>query len=61
MNPQAAAVCEKCGAHFPVPEQDEAFRRAAEQRLLAEEAAVEMLRHRRLRGNGWGFWRRRGF
>lgn len=50
MNPWVAAVCESCGARFPVPGQDEAFRRAAEERLRQEEATLEHLRQRR---RGW--------
>lgn len=48
-----AAVCEICGARFPVPGQDEAFRRAAEERLRQEEASLNLLRQQRRRG-----WRR---
>jgi ribosomal protein L40E len=59
MNPWTAAVCESCGARFPIPEQDDAFLRASEERLRAEEAEINSLRARRLRG-GWGFrWRLR--
>ncbi len=59
MNPWTAAVCESCGARFPVPEQDDAFLRAAEERLRAEEAEIYSLRARRLRwGLGWR-WRSR--
>lgn len=53
LSPWVAAVCESCGARFPVPEQDEAFRRAAEERLRQEEASLDLLRQRRRRG-----WRR---
>ncbi len=53
LNPWVAAVCETCGARFPVPEQDEAFRRAAEERLRQEEASLDFWRQRRRRG-----WRR---
>lgn len=53
LNPWVAAVCETCGARFPVPEQDEAFRRAAEERLRQEEANLDFWRQRRRRG-----WRR---
>lgn len=53
LNPWVAVVCEGCGARFPVPEQDEAFRRAAEERLRQEEASLDLLRQRRRRG-----WRR---
>lgn len=47
LNPWVAAVCETCGARFPVPGQDEAFRRAAEERLRQEEADLEAWRQRR--------------
>ena len=58
MNPWTAAVCESCGARFPIPEQDDAFLRAAEERLRAEEAEINSLRARRLRWSGWGLgWR----
>lgn len=50
MNPWTVAVCESCGARFPVPGQDEAFRRAAEERLRQEEATLDILRQRR---RGW--------
>jgi ribosomal protein L40E len=53
LNPWTAAVCESCEARFPVPEQDEAFRRAAEERLRQDEAALDFWRQRRKRG-----WRR---
>ncbi|HLW01538.1 MAG TPA: zinc-ribbon domain-containing protein [Ktedonobacterales bacterium] len=53
LNPWTVAVCESCGAHFPVPEQDEAFRRAAEERLRQEEAALDRWRQRQRRP-----WRR---
>jgi ribosomal protein L40E len=49
LNPWTAAVCESCGARFPIPEQDEAFRRAAEERLRQEEAALDHWRQRRKR------------
>lgn len=49
LNPWVAAVCEACGARFPVPGQDEAFRRAAEERLRQEEADLEAWRQRRRR------------
>ena len=48
-----AAVCEHCGAHFPVPEQDEAFRRAAEERMRQDLESLNFLSQRRRRG-----WRR---
>jgi ribosomal protein L40E len=48
-----AAVCEHCGAHFPVPEQDEAFRRAAEERMRQDLESLNFLTQRRRRG-----WRR---
>lgn len=48
-----AAVCEHCGAHFPVPEQDEAFRRAAEERMRQDIESLNFLSQRRRRG-----WRR---
>lgn len=58
MNLWTAAVCESCGARFPVPEQDDAFLRASEERLRAEEAEIYSLRARRLRRSGWGLgWR----
>ena len=59
MNPSTNAVCQQCGAHFPIPEQDEALRRASEQRLLTEEAQLESLRERRWRKRFWlgGRWR----
>ena len=47
LNPWVAAVCESCGARFPIPEQDEAFRRAAEERLRQEEANLDQMRRRR--------------
>lgn len=53
LSPWVAVACESCGAHFPVPEQDAAFRRAAEERLRQEEASLDLLRQRRRRG-----WRR---
>jgi ribosomal protein L40E len=53
LNPWVAAVCETCGARFPVPGQDEAFRRAAEERLRQQEADLEILRRRR---RGWRRW-----
>jgi ribosomal protein L40E len=53
LNPWVAAVCEACGARFPVPEQDAAFRRAAEERLRQEEADLEAWRQQRRRS-----WRR---
>ncbi len=57
MSPWTAAVCESCGARFPSPEQDAAFLRASEERLRAEEAAVDLMRAQRLR-RGWNFrWR----
>ncbi len=49
LNPWVAAVCESCGARFPVPEQDEAFRRAAEERLRQEEASLERWKQRKRR------------
>lgn len=55
VNPWTAAVCETCGARFPSPEQDAAFLRASEERLRAEEAAIDSLRVRRLRRNNWAF------
>jgi len=51
LNPWAAAACQHCGAHFPIPEQDEAFRRAAEERMRQD---VESL-------NFWSLHRRRGW
>ncbi len=53
LNPWAAAVCEHCGAHFPVPEQDEAFRRAAEERMRQDMESLNFWSQRRRRG-----WRR---
>ncbi len=53
LNPWVAAVCETCGARFPIPEQDEAFRRAAEERLRQDEESLKFWRERRKRG-----WRR---
>jgi hypothetical protein len=58
INPQDVAVCEACGARFPVPEQDEALRRFSEQRVQAEESSVEQMRQRRMRRLGWGIFRR---
>jgi ribosomal protein L40E len=49
MNPWTVAVCESCGARFPIPEQDEAFRRAAEERLRQEEANLDRWRQRKRR------------
>lgn len=50
LNPWAAVACEVCGAHFPVPEQDEAFRRAAEERIRQDEESLNFWRQRR---RGW--------
>ena len=58
MSSWVAEHCDHCGAHFPVPEQDEAFRRSAEDRLRSEEAQLDYLRERRYR-NGWNLFRRR--
>jgi len=52
LNLWVAAVCEVCGARFPVPEQDEAFRLAAEERIRQDEASLEFWRQRRQR-RGW--------
>jgi ribosomal protein L40E len=54
MNPWVAAVCESCEARFPVPGQDEAFLRAAEERLRQQEASLERLRQQRRRP--WRRW-----
>ncbi len=53
LNQWAAVVCEHCGAHFPVPEQDEAFRRAAEERMRQDLESLNFWIMRRRRG-----WRR---
>src|SRR5262249_61196284 len=55
MNPWTVGACETCGARFPTPEQDEAFRRASEQRLQDDESALELLRLRRVRRDASGF------
>lgn len=54
LNPWVVAVCETCGARFPVPGQDEAFLRAAEERLRQQEASLEHLRQQRRRP--WRRW-----
>jgi ribosomal protein L40E len=53
LNPWIAAVCVSCEARFPVPGQDEAFLRAAEERLRQEEANLDALRQRRRRSWRW--------
>lgn len=53
LSPWAAVVCEVCGARFPVPEQDAAFKRAADERIRQEEESLDFWRQRRRRG-----WRR---
>jgi ribosomal protein L40E len=53
LNSWVAVVCEQCGAHFPVPEQDEAFRRAAEERMRHDLESLNFWSQRRRRG-----WRR---
>ncbi len=47
LNPWVAAVCENCGARFPVPGQDEAFQRAAEERIRQDEENLQFWRQRR--------------
>ncbi|GAC1448665.1 MAG: hypothetical protein PVSMB4_06080 [Ktedonobacterales bacterium] len=49
----AAAQCQRCGAMFPRPEQDEALLRAAEERLRAANDTLDMMRRRRGR-RGFG-------
>ena len=50
LNDWTAAVCEHCGAHVPIPEQDEAFRRAAEERMRQDIESLNFLSQRRRRG-----------
>ena len=51
LNPWVSVVCEHCGAHFPIPEQDAAFRRAAEERMRQDMESLNFrLLHRR---KGW--------
>ncbi len=47
-----AATCEICGARFPIPEQDAAFQRAAEERMRQDMESLEFWRQRRQR-RGW--------
>lgn len=53
LSPWDTVVCEVCGARFPVPGQDAAFKRAAEERMRQEEESLDFWRQRRRRG-----WRR---